>query len=141
MIKDELDAAEVFVWNSVTRSANPEVNTPYGATHFQDKAIKGLQFGTTIRPTASGAHVDQDGPNSRRMCMGAAGEDVFDKYKRVQQLNVWRPLKGPVTCKPLAVCDGSTVADKSKGYHMGMFGTRVVVHHDGKVYCPSTTPL
>ncbi|KAH7076210.1 hypothetical protein FB567DRAFT_156223 [Paraphoma chrysanthemicola] len=130
MIKEYLGADEVYVWNAVTRSADPEVNTPYGNDHFQQKAIKGLQFGTTIRPVATGAHVDQDGPNSRRMCQAAAGEDVFDRFARVQQLNVWRPLKGPVTCKPLAVCDGSTVLDEAKSIHMGLFGTRVVVHYD-----------
>ena len=132
MIKQHLGASLVFVWNSVTRSADPSVNTAYGSNHFQDKAITGLQFGSTIRPVASGAHVDQDAPNSRRMCQGAAGDDVFTRFSRVQQLNVWRPLKGPVTCKPLAVCDGSTVVKGAKSVHMGMFGTRVIVHHDGK---------
>lgn len=132
MIKEQLGADEVFVWNSVTRSADPDINTAYGGNHFQEKAIAGLQFGTTIRPVASGAHVDQDAPNSRRMCQGAAGANVFERFSRVQQLNIWRPLKGPVTCKPLAVCDGSTVPVKAKGIHMGMFGTRVVVHYDGK---------
>lgn len=134
MVKQELGADEVFIWNSVTRSADPSVNTAYGGNHFQDKAIKGLQFGSTIRPVASGVHVDQDGPNSRRMCESAVGTDVFDKFSRVQQLNVWRPLKGPVTSKPLAVCDGTTVSKKSKNVHMGLFGTRVVVHHDGMDY-------
>lgn len=136
MIKEELGANEIFVWNSVTRSADPEVNTPYDNNHFQEKAVKGLQFGTVIRPVASGAHVDQDTPNSRRMCRGAAGVDVFEKFSRVQQLNIWRPLRGPVTCKPLAVCDGSTVPEKSKSIHMGMFGTRVVVHHDSEQFSP-----
>jgi hypothetical protein len=132
MLKAELCADEVFIWNSVTRSANPDVNTPYGLNHFQEKAINGLQFGSTVRPISSGVHVDQDTPNSRRMCRAAAGDDVFEKFSRVQQLNVWRPLRGPVTCKPLAICDGSTLPEKSRGIHMGMFGTRVVVHHDGE---------
>lgn len=136
MVKEELGADQVFVWNSVTRSADPDVNTPYGTNHFQDKAIKGLQFGMMIRPVASGAHVDQDASNSRRMCKGAAGDDVFEKFSRVQQLNIWRPLKGPVTCKPLAVCDGLSVPEKSKGIHMGLFGTRVVVHHSGRFSSP-----
>lgn len=134
MIKEGLGADQVYVWNSVTRSSAPDVNTPYGTNHFQDNAITGLQFDSKIRPVASGAHVDQDGLNSRRMCKGAAGEDVFEKFSRVQQLNIWRPLKGPVTSKPLAVCDGSTVPAKSTGIHMGMFGTRVIVHHNGT--CP-----
>lgn len=127
-----LGAHEVFIWNSVTRSADPEVNTPYGKNHFQKKAIKGLQFGGDIRPVASGVHVDQDAPNSRRMCQGAAGADVFEKFSRVQQLNIWRPLKGPVTCKPLAVCDGSTVPIDSMATHMGLFGTRVILHYNGE---------
>jgi hypothetical protein len=132
MIKEKLGADDVFVWNSVTRSSDPTTNTPYGKNHFQAKAITGLQFGTTIRPAASGAHVDQDAPNSRRMCQGAAGDDVFSRFSRVQQLNLWRPLKGPITTKPLAVCDGSSVPDRCKGIHCGLFGTRVTVHHDSE---------
>ena len=135
MIKEELGADQVFVWNSATRFANPDLNTAYGTNHFQDKAIQGLQFGATIRPVASGAHGDQDAPNSRRMCKGAAGDDVFEKFSRVQQLNLWRPLKGPVTCNPLGVCDCSTVPETSTGIHMGTFGTRVIVHHNGS-YLP-----
>ena len=77
MIKAELGADEVFTWNSVTRSADPSVNTPYGSDHFQDKAIKGLQF-SEIRPTASGAHVDQDGPNSMRMSRQPSGRTRWD---------------------------------------------------------------
>ncbi|OAA56711.1 Amino acid/polyamine transporter I [Niveomyces insectorum RCEF 264] len=130
LIKDQLGADAVFVWNSVTRSADPALHTAYGSNHFQDKAIQGLQFAGTIRPAASGVHVDQDAPNSRRICKAGACDDVFEKYSRVQQLNVWRPLKGPVTYKPLAVCDGSTVREKAASVHMGMFGTRVILHHD-----------
>ncbi|KAF2027950.1 hypothetical protein EK21DRAFT_70797, partial [Setomelanomma holmii] len=130
MIKEQLGADEVYVWNAVSRSADPEVNTPYGNDHFQKKAIKGPQFGATIRPVAAGAHVNQDGPNSRRMCQAAAGEDIFNRFTRVQWLNIRRPLRGPVTCKPLAVCDGSTVGAKARSIHMGLFGSRVVVHHD-----------
>lgn len=116
----------------MTRSSDPSTNTPYGQNHFQEKAIKGLQFGSDIKPVASGAHVDQDAPNSRRMCIAAAGPDVFEKYSRVQQLNIWRPLKGPVTCRGLAVCDGSTVKEEDMSVHMGLFGTRVIIHHDGR---------
>lgn len=82
------------MWNSVVRSADPAVNAPYGTNHLQKKAIAGLQFGSVVRPTAAGAHVDQDAPNSIRMCKLAAGDDLFDKYKRVQQLNLWRPIRG-----------------------------------------------
>lgn len=76
VIKEELGADEVFVWNSVVRSADPAVNAPYGTNHLQKKAIAGLQFGSVVRPTAAGAHVDQDAPNSIRMCKLAAGDDL-----------------------------------------------------------------
>lgn len=109
------------------------MNTPYGKNHFQDKAITGLQFSGDVKPVASGAHVDQDASNSRRICEKAAGEDVFKRYLRVQQLNVWRPLKGPVTSKALAVCDGSSIPETSQSVHMGLFGSRVILHHDGKL--------
>lgn len=150
-----LSASAVYIWNSVTRSADPAVNTPYGTSgNFQTAAIKGLQFGKggTVRPAASGAHVDQDADNSRRMCRVAAGEDCFDfegggaqkeaRYRRVQQINLWRPLRGPVRSRPLAVCDGATVAARDKGIHCGLFGTRVTLHHN-RMSLPSfpLTPL
>ncbi|KAL8291265.1 hypothetical protein RQP46_002243 [Phenoliferia psychrophenolica] len=133
VLKDLLGATKVLIWNSVSRSSDPQVNTPYGASHFQKEPVKGLQFGATIRGTAAGAHVDQDADNSRRMCRAAAGDDVFEKYRRVQQINFWRPISGPVTQAPLVVCDGRTVGVGDKSTHCGMFGTRVVVHHgDGQ---------
>lgn len=127
LIQTQLGASRVFIWNSVTRSSDPALNAPYEGNHLQKAPIKGLQFGTTIRPTATGAHVDQDAPNSMRMCRLAAGDDV--KYARVQQINVWRPLRGPVTTAPLTLCDGRTVDESCKGIHCGFFGSRVTVHH------------
>ncbi|KAK4702295.1 hypothetical protein P7C70_g3928, partial [Phenoliferia sp. Uapishka_3] len=129
LLKAQLGATEVFIWNSVSRSSDPKVNQPYGANHFQKEAIKGLQFGSTIRGTAAGAHVDQDSSNSLRMCKVAAGDDVLEKYSRVQQLNLWRPISGPVTMAPLVVCDGRTVKATERSVHCGLFGTRTVIHH------------
>jgi hypothetical protein len=128
MMKTQLGANEVIVWNSVTRSSEPKVNTPYSIGLFdQNKPIEGLQFPDLVRPAASGAHVDTDAMGSRRVCKLAAGEDVFEKYSRVQQLNVWVPLKGPVTAFPLAVCDGTTFTKEHTGYARGVFGSRVNV--------------
>jgi len=141
LVKDLVNADEVFVWNSVTRSADPTVQTPYGKDHFQTKAIDGLQFGAIIRPPASGAHVDQDAANSKRMCVAALGDEgVFNSYRRVQQLNLWRPLRGPVTSRPLAVCDGASVPDRCKAIHYGLFGTRVTLCYDGKPNLQHTSP-
>ncbi|RDW74861.1 hypothetical protein BP6252_06003 [Coleophoma cylindrospora] len=125
-LQAQLGAREVVIWNSVTRSSEPKVNTPYDKKPFaQDEPIEGLQFPDLVRPTASGAHVDQDALGSRRICKLALGEDVFEKYSRVQQINVWVPLKGPVTAFPLAVCDGSTFTKERTGYSYGMFASRI----------------
>lgn len=135
MIKEKLDASEVIIWNSVTRSSEPMVNTPYSKGVFSQKnPIEGLQFPDLIRPTASGAHVDQDPTGSQRICKLAAGDDVFERYSRVQQLNVWVPLKGPVTAFPLAVCDGTTFAKERIGYSNGLFGSRINVLYGGRFY-------
>lgn len=134
MIKSQLGASEVFIWNSVTRSSDPKVNTPYEKHLFaQEKPIEGLQFPELARPPASGAHVDQDAAGSRRICKIAAGEHVFEMYSRVQQLNAWVPLKGPVTAFPLAVCNGTTFTQERTGYARGIFATRINVLYGGKI--------
>lgn len=128
LVKAQLGASKVLIWNSVARSSDPKANSPYGGNHFQKEAIKGLQFGGTISassrtspwrnvelrsnplagPTAAGAHVDQDAPNSLRMCKAAAGDDVLSQWRRVQQINVWRPISGtyrsPLLVSPSLEC-------------------------------------
>ncbi|KAH8879770.1 hypothetical protein GQ53DRAFT_23822 [Thozetella sp. PMI_491] len=128
-IKSLLGASDVFIWNSVTRSSDPDINTPYSGNLRQLQPIEGLQFPELVRPTASGAHVDQDPTGSLHICKLTVGEDIFKKYSRVQQINAWRPLKGPVTSHPLAVCDGTTFCDARKGYACGMFAPRINVFY------------
>lgn len=50
----------------------------------------------------------------------------------MQQLNVWVPLRGPVTVMPLAVCDGATFAGGRRGLANGLFGRRVNVFYGGE---------
>ena len=67
--------------------------------------------GAGPRQPATRVHVDQtidSGPNRvREHC-----PDEADRLLRgrVQVINLWRPIRGPVRDAPLAMCDGTTVA-------------------------------
>jgi hypothetical protein len=65
--------------------------------------------GTPRQPVLR-VHVDQtdvSGPQRFRDLLGDEAEEWL--AGRAQIVNVWRPLRGPVEEKPLAVCDGATV--------------------------------
>lgn len=63
------------------------------------------------RQPATRVHVDQtatSGANRVREHLGAEAEDLL--RGRVQVINLWRPIIGPLRDTPLAMCDGTTVA-------------------------------
>jgi hypothetical protein len=65
----------------------------------------------TPRQPATRVHVDhtaKSGPQRVRDLMGEDAEELL--HGRVQVINLWRPIHGPLRDAPLAVCDASTVA-------------------------------
>ncbi len=63
------------------------------------------------RQPATRVHVDQtavSGPNRVREHLPAEAEELLKG--RVQVINLWRPIRGPLRDSPLAMCDGRTVA-------------------------------
>ena len=66
-----------------------------------------------LRRPASRVHVDyteRSGPQRVRDLLGEAEAGrLADAGARIVQLNVWRPIRGPVERSPLAVADSSTV--------------------------------
>ena len=63
------------------------------------------------RQPATRVHVDhtaKSGPQRVRDLMGEDAEGLL--HGRVQVINLWRPIHGPLRDAPLAVCDASTVA-------------------------------
>ena len=63
------------------------------------------------RQPATRVHVDhtaKSGPQRVRDLMGEDAEELL--HGRVQVINLWRPIHGPLRDAPLAVCDASTVA-------------------------------
>lgn len=67
--------------------------------------------GAGPRQPATRVHVDQtvaSGPNRVREHVPAEADELLKG--RVQVINLWRPIRGPVRDTPLAMCDGLTVA-------------------------------
>jgi hypothetical protein len=63
------------------------------------------------RQPATRVHVDQtvtSGANRVREHLGAEADELLKG--RVQVINLWRPIRGPLRDSPLAMCDATTVA-------------------------------
>ena len=76
--------------------------------------VAGAANADGLRGPASRVHVDytpRSGPQRAKNCLG---EDevgrILGSGGRISQINVWRPINGPVRRTPLAVADASSVA-------------------------------
>jgi hypothetical protein len=68
--------------------------------------------GAGPRQPATRVHVDQtvaSGPNRVREHLPDEADQLL--RGRVQVINLWRPIRGPMRDTPLAMCDGQTVAE------------------------------
>ena len=67
-----------------------------------------------LRGPASRVHVDYTPRSGPQRAKDRLGEDEVDRILgsggRISQINVWRPINGPVRRTPLAVADASSVA-------------------------------
>ena len=87
-------ASKVFIFDHTTRRRVPGSDDQRGG----------------IRQPVSRVHVDhtaKSGPQRVRDLL--SGEAPHLLQGRVQIINVWRPIKGPLLDAPLAVCDASSV--------------------------------
>jgi len=94
-IAEATGASRVFIFDHVQRRRVP------GAA---DRAPGGP------RQPATRVHVDhtaRSGPQRVRDLMGDEAEELLKG--RVQVINMWRPIRGPLRDAPLAVCDARTV--------------------------------
>jgi hypothetical protein len=81
--------------------------------HTVRKRVEGAADvrGAGSRQPATRVHVDQtetSGPNRVREHLPEEADELLKG--RVQVINLWRPIRGPVKDAPLAMCDGQTVA-------------------------------
>jgi len=96
LITEATGAARVFVFDHTLRrrvagTADRDRNAP--------------------RQPAARVHVDhtaRSGPQRVRDLLGEEAEELL--RGRVQVINVWRPIRGPLRDAPLAVCDAGSVA-------------------------------
>src|SRR6202790_2774164 len=95
-IADVMGASRVFIFD-----------------HVQRRRVDGIdrrQAGMPRQP-ATRVHVDhtaRSGPQRVRDLLGDDAEELL--RGRVQVINLWRPIRGPLRDAPLAVCDAGSVA-------------------------------
>jgi hypothetical protein len=95
-LKDVTGASRIFIFDHLQRRRVPGQ---------QDRSRSGP------RQPATRVHVDhtaRSGPQRVRDLMGDEAEELLKG--RVQVINMWRPIRGPLRDAPLAVCDSRTVA-------------------------------
>jgi hypothetical protein len=83
--------------------------------HLQRRHVPGLvdRMPGGPRQPATRVHVDhtaRSGPQRVRDLLGDKAEELLKG--RVQVVNMWRPIRGPLRDAPLAVCDARTVDPK-----------------------------
>ncbi|MEL6482367.1 MAG: CmcJ/NvfI family oxidoreductase [Pseudomonadota bacterium] len=97
LLSEELGASRVVVFDATRRSDSG----------------KGAKNRDGARGVASRIHVDytaKSGPQRARDVLGDAEVDrLLAEGKRLVQVNVWRPITGPVQRAPLALADASTI--------------------------------
>ncbi len=85
----------------------------FDVTRRSDDAV-GARNPAGRRGPASRLHVDYTAKSGPRRAKDILGEDEVARLTasgaRIVQVNVWRPIRGPVERSPLALADASTVA-------------------------------
>lgn len=67
--------------------------------------------GVGPRQPATRVHVDQTDVSGRNRVFEHVPDEAEELLRgRVQVINLWRPIRGPLRDAPLAMCDGTTVA-------------------------------
>ena len=110
----------------------------FDATRRSD-APQGARNPDGLRGPASRVHVDytpKSGPQRVKDVLGEAeAKRLAEAGARIIQINVWRPIKGPVKRSPLALADASTVAPEELVATDQVFPDRV-----GEIYSVAYGP-
>jgi len=103
------------------------------------------------RGPATRIHVDYTAASGPRRARDVLGAQVYDRVLarggRIRQVNVWRPIRGPVLRSPLALADAATVAEADLVATDQVFPDRVgeiyhLAHNPSQrwYYAPRMTP-
>jgi len=97
-IADATGASRVFVFDHVQRRRVPGIDGDRRARNAP-------------RQPATRVHVDHTARSGLQRVRDLLGEDAEELLRgRVQVINLWRPIRGPLQDAPLAVCDAGSVA-------------------------------
>jgi hypothetical protein len=95
LIAEATGASRVFIFDHTVRQRIPGAD---------DRAV-GMP-----RQPATRVHVDHTGVSGPQRVRDFFGDEADELLKgRVQVINLWRPIRGPLRDAPLAVCDASSV--------------------------------
>lgn len=94
LLKDITGASRVFIFDHTVR-----------------KRVEGATDGSSVlRQPVGRVHVDHTAKSGPQRVRDLIPEDAEELLKgRVQIINLWRPIRGPLRDSPLAVCDARTV--------------------------------
>ncbi|MEQ8398314.1 CmcJ/NvfI family oxidoreductase [Thalassobaculum sp.] len=117
MLRNALGASKVVIFDATRRSDNgPGAANPDGA-----------------RGPAARVHVDYTEKSGPQRVKDLLGEDEAERLAqngaRIIQINVWRPIRGPVERSPLALADASSVPSEDLVATDQVFPNRV-----GEIY-------
>lgn len=135
LLKDRFDADDVVIFDATRRSDGGQ-----GAKNPDGK-----------RGPASQLHVDYTTSSGPQRLADVVGDDEADRLlesgARVIQVNVWRPIKGPVQRSPLALADASSTQGHDLVATDQVFPDRVgeiynIAHSPAQrwYYAPEMTP-
>lgn len=93
LLKEVTGASRVFVFDHTVR-----------------KRVEGGADATNLRQPVGRVHVDHTAKSGPQRVRDLIPEDADELLKgRVQIINLWRPIRGPLRDSPLALCDAQTV--------------------------------
>jgi hypothetical protein len=96
LIQEHTGARRVYVFDHIVRNAAR------------------MAKGGTIKGYAGRVHNDYtawSAPQRVRDLMGVEAEELLKR--RYAEINVWRPIRGPLLRSPLALCDATTLAEEN----------------------------
>ena len=94
LVKEATGAHRVHIFDHTTRRRMPDAETQAGAPR---QPVRRVHIDHTAR----------SGPQRVRDLLPDEAEELLKG--RVQVINLWRPIKGPLQDSPLAVCDATTI--------------------------------
>jgi hypothetical protein len=162
LLRHETAVSDLYDDDAIERAYYPEIEAllraatgasrvvVFDATRRSDGGA-GARNRDGLRGPASRVHVDyteKSGPQRVRDLLGEAeARRLAASGARIMQINVWRPIRGPVERSPLALADAASVRPDDLIATDQVFPDRVgeiyhLAHHPGQrwYYAPRMTP-